>query len=87
MVLPALLSAKHKGDTTTTFGGVAQLGEHLPCKQGVMGSNPIISTIGTRVPTGTYVPIPEVMPIENNAQSAGFVNNFVVVSYSLARNS
>ena len=24
--------------------GVAQLGEHLPCKQGVMGSNPIIST-------------------------------------------
>ena len=26
------------------FGGVAQLGEHLPCKQGVMGSNPIIST-------------------------------------------
>ena len=29
-------------------GGVAQLGEHLPCKQGVMGSNPIISTIGGR---------------------------------------
>ena len=27
-----------------THGGVAQLGEHLPCKQGVMGSNPIIST-------------------------------------------
>ena len=26
-----------------TYGGVAQLGEHLPCKQGVMGSNPIIS--------------------------------------------
>ena len=28
----------------TPYGGVAQLGEHLPCKQGVMGSNPIIST-------------------------------------------
>ena len=28
----------------TQIGGVAQLGEHLPCKQGVMGSNPIIST-------------------------------------------
>ncbi len=27
-----------------THGGVAQLGEHLPCKQGVMGSIPIIST-------------------------------------------
>ena len=29
---------------TSLNGGVAQLGEHLPCKQGVMGSNPIIST-------------------------------------------
>ena len=29
---------------TSEYGGVAQLGEHLPCKQGVMGSNPIIST-------------------------------------------
>ena len=26
------------------YGGVAQLGEHLPCKQGVKGSNPFIST-------------------------------------------
>ena len=26
-------------------GGVAQLGEHLPCKQGVSGSIPLISTI------------------------------------------
>ena len=25
-------------------GGIAQLGEHLPCKQGVSGSNPLIST-------------------------------------------
>ena len=31
------------------YGGVAQLGEHLPCKQGVMGSIPIISTKGERV--------------------------------------
>ena len=30
------------------YGGVAQLGEHLPCKQGVMGSNPIISIHGGR---------------------------------------
>ena len=34
----------------STFGGVAQLGEHLPCKQGVMGSNPIISS--REAPTG-----------------------------------
>ena len=26
------------------------MGEHLPCKQGVMGSNPIISTKGQKVP-------------------------------------
>ena len=25
------------------YGGIAQLGEHLPCKQGVKGSNPFIS--------------------------------------------
>ena len=25
-------------------GGIAQLVEHLPCKQGVIGSNPITST-------------------------------------------
>ena len=35
--------------TQKTNGGVAQLGEHLPCKQGVMGSNPIISTTDTKV--------------------------------------
>ena len=26
------------------LGDVAQLGEHLLCKQGVVGSNPIVST-------------------------------------------
>ena len=37
---------RKKGEKLQTIlnGGVAQLGEHLPCKQGVMGSNPIIST-------------------------------------------
>ena len=25
-------------------GGIAQMVEHLPCKQGVIGSNPITST-------------------------------------------
>ena len=25
------------------------MGEHLPCKQGVMGSNPIISTRGEKM--------------------------------------
>ncbi len=30
--------------TPREHGGVAQMGEHLPCKQGVEGSNPFIST-------------------------------------------
>ena len=42
---PTSVQKNTNGEITTTFyGGVAQLGEHLPCKQGVMGSNPIIST-------------------------------------------
>ena len=32
------------GGCRIKFGGVAQLGEHLPCKQGVMSSNLTIST-------------------------------------------
>ena len=32
------------------FGGIAQLGEHLLCKQGVSGSIPLISTIGLGKP-------------------------------------
>ena len=32
----------------TFEGGIAQLGEHLLCKQGVIGSNPTISTMAGR---------------------------------------
>ena len=40
------------GNTPTSkYGGVAQLGEHLLCKQGVIGSNPFISTKGRKVRT------------------------------------
>ena len=45
--------------TSLKNGGVAQLGEHLPCKQGVMGSIPIISTNGEQderdTPKKTYM--------------------------------
>ena len=34
------------GSVEALHGGVAQLGEHLPCKQGVKGSIPFISTMG-----------------------------------------
>ena len=43
----SMIEEKVKKLRTIYNGGVAQLGEHLPCKQGVMGSNPIISTIVT----------------------------------------
>ena len=34
------------GAGSESYGGVAQLGEHLPCKQGVKSSNLFISTSG-----------------------------------------
>ena len=41
------------------YGGVAQLGEHLPCKQGVKGSNPFISTIKGKTLRDGRTEIPE----------------------------
>ena len=35
---------KHIENEPYSYGGIAQLGEHLPCKQGVSGSIPLIST-------------------------------------------
>ena len=35
---------EHRWMPDFLYGGIAQLGEHLPCKQGVKGSNPFIST-------------------------------------------
>ncbi len=34
-------------------GGIAQLGEHLPCKQGVSGSIPLTSTNITQMELST----------------------------------
>jgi hypothetical protein len=33
-----------EGIIPSNCGAIAQLGEHLPCKQGVSGSNPLSST-------------------------------------------
>ena len=44
-MLETVLSRGHKDEGRDHRGGVAQLGEHLLCKQGVIGSNPFISTI------------------------------------------
>ena len=44
------------------YGGVAQLGEHLPCKQGVKSSNLSISICGLKVM--------EVMPIFTDCEQS-----------------
>ena len=43
-MLETVLSKGQKDEGRDHRGGVAQLGEHLLCKQGVIGSNPFIST-------------------------------------------
>ena len=40
----SLLSTEHSELSTEFKGGLAQLGEHLLCKQGVNGSIPLAST-------------------------------------------
>ena len=39
------------------YGGVAQLGEHLPCKQDVAGSIPVTSTICRSSIIGSAAPL------------------------------
>ena len=51
-LLPGIRGDPRKPGTSN--GGVAQLGEHLPCKQGVMGSNPIISTRTPETESGKH---------------------------------
>lgn len=43
-----------RGENPDNLGDVAQLGEHLPCTQGVKGSNPFVSTIGGIMYSTTY---------------------------------
>ena len=44
MVSVAFSVVRFRGRTRPGDGGIAQLGEHLLCKQGVNGSIPFIST-------------------------------------------
>ena len=37
------------------YGGIAQLGEHLLCKQGVNGSIPFISTSDREIASGVRI--------------------------------
>ena len=46
------LEKGHKVEPDALYGGVAQLGEHLLCKQGVRSSILLISTISREVDCG-----------------------------------
>ena len=46
------LKKGHKVEPDALYGGVAQLGEHLLCKQGVRSSILLISTINRKVDCG-----------------------------------
>ena len=46
------LKQGHKVEPDALYGGVAQLGEHLLCKQGVRSSILLISTINRKVEKG-----------------------------------
>jgi hypothetical protein len=89
-LVPAL-RARRYGDATG-FGGVAQLGEHLLCKQGVIGSIPFTSTIAfvRGLKSGYRALILNAVPKVASARRAGhfrfehsndrlFFNNLVVV--------
>ena len=43
---------REEGSSPVKAGGVAQLGEHLPCKQGVRSSILLISTRSSNWPRG-----------------------------------
>ena len=45
MLLSGGIYFRKKRERGAVNGGIAQLVEHLPCKLGVIGSNPITSTI------------------------------------------
>ena len=47
--LPHLIKEKAISIASGNNGGVAQLGEHLPCKQGVKSSNLSVSTVNHKI--------------------------------------
>ena len=53
-LLEVFKRVKEQKNTLLKYGGVAQLGEHLPCKQGVDSSILFISTRDEGVPEGTH---------------------------------
>ena len=48
----SILKISERSGILTSDGGVAQLGEHLPCKQGVRSSILLISTRGRKTSCG-----------------------------------
>jgi hypothetical protein len=65
-------------------GGVAQLGEHLLCKQGVVGSNPIVSTMYRREENSSARDM-FVSPLRLSGPRVGQMTIFVRVNQVLVR--
>ena len=55
-------------------GGLAQLGEHLPCKQGVSGSIPLTSTINLQVSTTALWSLPDILVLRDTQSVLLFEN-------------
>ena len=68
-------------DPPAIIGGVAQLGEHLLCKQGVVGSIPVTSTNRARETK------PKPVRLTSGLWPVGclFINNLEEVSVSIER--
>ena len=66
--------SQFKGLGRPLNGGVAQLGEHLPCKQGVKGSNPSISIVSVQCTSQRSCPaacrhvLQTGLPVKKNAE-------------------
>ena len=55
LIFSVLLMNNSEDIVKLKCGGIAQLGEHLPCKQGVRSSNLLISTTYWRLDTGYWM--------------------------------
>ena len=65
-------------------GGIAQLGEHLPCKQGVKGSNPFISTVIRKRMTNKEAP--DGAQVINLRLMTVFIENYTLKQTSRIQN-
>ena len=67
----------------TTIGRIAQLGEHLPYKQGVIGSSPIVTTNLITI-VGVQLSWLERLPVTQEVASSTLVTPAIIIYAALA---